>query len=107
MTYEWEMQPGVTANASVAVSHVGDFPNSFPNTPGQPLVPLATFDYTDSYTFANANFAVAFDQFTVGAYVENIFDDRSVTYVHIENFLDSRYARLRPRTIGVRLGYEF
>lgn len=107
VTYEWEMQPGVIANASVAVSHVGDFPNSFPNTPGRPTVPLATFDYTDSYTFANANFAVAFDQFTVGAYVENIFDDRSVTYVHIENFLDSRYARLRPRTIGVRLSYEY
>ncbi|WP_282008722.1 TonB-dependent receptor [Brevundimonas aveniformis] len=105
--YEWEMQPGVMANASVAVSHIGDFPNSFPNTPGQPTVPLSTYDYTDSYTFANANFAVAFDNFTVGAYVENIFDDRSVTYVHIENFLDSRYARLRPRTLGVRIGYEF
>lgn len=107
VTYEWQLRPGMMANASVAVSHVGDFPNTFPNTPGQPGVPQATFDYTDSYTVANANFAVAFDEVTLAAYVENIFDDRSVTYVHPEAFLDGRYARQRPRTIGVRLGYEF
>ena len=43
----------------------------------------------------------------VTAYVENLFDDSSVTYIHPEAFLDGRYARLRPRTIGVRLGYQF
>ncbi len=107
VSYEWEMQPGVLANASVAVAHVGSFPNSFPNTPGRPLVPLATYDDTESYTFVNANLAVAFDEFTVGAYVENLFNDRSVTYVHPEAFIDGRYGRLRPRTVGVRIGYEF
>src|SRR5690606_36434476 len=106
-TYERQLQAGVFANASVAVSHVGDFPNTFPNTPGQPAVPQATFDYTDSYTFVNANFAVALDEFTVGAYIENVFNDRSVTYVHPEAFLDGRYARLRPRTVGIRIGYEY
>lgn len=105
--YEWQLQPGVFANASVAVSHVGDFPNTFPNTPGQPGVPQPTFDYTDSYTFVNANFTVAFDRFTVGAYIENVFNDRSITYVHPEAFLDGRYARLRPRTVGIRIGYEY
>ncbi|MDP3369382.1 MAG: TonB-dependent receptor, partial [Brevundimonas sp.] len=107
VNYEWQPVSGVTANASVAVSHVGSFPNSFPNTPGRPLVPLATYDDTDSYTFVNANFALAFDQFTVAAYVENLFDDRSVNYIHPEAFLDGRYGRLRPRTIGVRVGYEY
>lgn len=105
--YEWQPTPGILANASVAVSHVGSFPNSFPNTPGKPLVPLATYDDTDSYTFVNANLALAFDQFTVAAYVENLFDDHSVNYVHPEAFLDGRYGRLRPRTIGVRIGYEY
>ncbi len=107
VNYEWEPTPGVTGNASIAVSHVGDFPNAFPNTPGRPLVPLPTFDYTDKYTFVNANLAFAFDQFTVGAYVENLFDDDSVNYVHPEAFLDSRYGRVRPRTVGVRIGYEY
>ncbi|MBU1383495.1 MAG: TonB-dependent receptor [Alphaproteobacteria bacterium] len=107
VNYEWQPTAGILANASVAVSHVGSFPNSFPNTPGQPLVPLPTYDDTDAYTFVNANLAFAFDQFTVAAYVENLFDDRSVNYIHPEAFLDGRYGRLRPRTIGVRVGYEY
>lgn len=107
VNYEWQPAAGVTGNASVAVSHVGSFPNAFPNTPGRPLVPLPTFDYTESYTFVNANVAFAFDQFTVGAYIENVFDDHSINYVHPEAFIDGRYGRLRPRTIGVRVGYEY
>lgn len=107
VNYEWQPTSGVVANASVAVSHVGDFPNAFPNTPGRPLVPLPTYDDTDSYTFVNANLAFAFDRFTVGAYVENLFDDHSINYIHPEAFLDGRYGRLRPRTIGVRIGVEY
>lgn len=105
--YQWQPAPGVTGNASVAVSHMGSFPNAFPNTPGRPLVPLATFDYTDSYTVVNANVAFAFDNFTVGAYVENLFDDKSITYIHPEAFIDGRYGRQRPRAVGVRIGYEY
>lgn len=105
--YRWQPTPAVEANASVAVSHVGSFPNAFPNTPGRPLVPLPTYDDTDSYTFVNANLAFAFDRFVVGGYVENLFDDRSVNYIHPEAFLDGRYGRLRPRTIGVRLSFEY
>ncbi|MBF0664414.1 MAG: TonB-dependent receptor [Brevundimonas sp.] len=107
VNYEWQPTPGVIGNASVAVSHVGGFPNAFPNTPGRPLVPLPTYDDTDAYTFVNANLAFAFDQFTVAGYVENLFNDDSVNYVHPEAFVDSRYGRLRPRTVGVRVGYEF
>lgn len=107
VNYEWQPTPGVTGNASVAVSHVGSHPNAFPNTPGRPLVPLPTYDYTDDYTFVNANLAFAFDQFTVAGYVENLFNDDSVNYIHPEAFIDGRYGRLRPRTVGVRVGYEF
>ncbi|WP_292228123.1 TonB-dependent receptor [Brevundimonas sp.] len=107
VNYEWQPMAGVTGNASVAVSHVGSFPNAFPNTPGRPLTPLPTYDDTDSYTVVNANAAFAFTQFTVGVYVENLFDDRSINYVHPEAFIDGRYGRQRPRTMGVRVGYEF
>ncbi|MCR6643845.1 MAG: TonB-dependent receptor [Terricaulis sp.] len=55
----------------------------------------------------NANLAFGFEHFTIGAYVENVFDDRSVTYIHPESFVDGRYGRLRPRTIGVRLKYDY
>lgn len=105
--YEWQPTAGVRANASVAVSHVGSYPNAFPNTPGRPLVPLPTYDDTEAYTFVNVNLAFAFDKFTVAGYVENLFDDHSVTYIHPEAFIDARYGRVRPRTVGVRVGYEY
>ncbi|MGV9006478.1 MAG: TonB-dependent receptor [Brevundimonas sp.] len=107
VNYEWQPASGVMANASVAVSHVGGFPNAFPNTPGRPLVPLPTYDDVEAYTFVNANVAFAFDQFTVAAYIENVFDDHSVNYIYPEAFIDARYGRLRPRTVGVRVDYEY
>jgi outer membrane receptor protein involved in Fe transport len=50
---------------------------------------------------------VAFDRFTVGVYVENLFDDRSINYVHPEAFVASRYGTVRPRTVGLRLAHDF
>ena len=106
-SYAFDAFRGSAGNASVSLVHVGGFPGMFPNVPGQPGVVSPLFDYTESYTIANANLAFAFDRFTVGAYVENLFDDRSITYVHPEAFLDGRYARVPPRTVGVRVGYRF
>lgn len=95
------------ANASLAVVHVGSFPGSFQYVPGQPGVESPTFDYTDSYTVVNAALAASFDRTTVGLYVENLFDDRSINYVHPEAFLDGRYGVNRPRTFGIRVGHKF
>ncbi len=106
-SYRFPVGATAEGNASLSIQRVGSFPNTFPNTPGRPTVPIPTFDHTDAYTVVNANVAAAFDHFTVGAYVENLFDDRSVTYVHPEAFTASRYARVRPRTIGVRVGYVY
>ncbi len=105
--YSFDVFGNAQANASLAVVHVGSFPSSFPNVPGQPGVVSPTFDYTDSYTTVNTSLAVAFDRTTVGVYVENLFDDRSVNYVHPEAFLDGRYGIVRPRTVGARVGYKF
>ena len=107
INYRFMLTPEAEANFSLIAQHVGSFPSSFPNVPGQPGVPSATFDYTDSYTLVNSVFAVALDHVTVGVYAENLFDERAVTYVHPEAFIASRYSITRPRTIGVRLGYQF
>jgi len=105
--YNFTLMAGAEANLSLAVQHVGSFPGSFPRAPGQPTQLSPTYDFTDAYTIANSTFAVAVDRFTVGAYVENLFDERSITYVHPEAFFASRYSTLRPRTVGVRVGYDF
>jgi len=107
VSYGFDAFRDSVGNASVSVVHVGGFPGMFPNVPGQPGVVSPMFDYTDSYTIANANLAFDFERFTIGAYVENLFDDRSVTYVHPEAFLDGRYALVPPRTIGLRVGFRY
>jgi len=50
-----------------------------PNTPGQPNLPAATFDYTDAYTTLNLQAGIEKDNWKVTGYVENLFDDNSVT----------------------------
>ena len=105
--YNFNVTKEAEANVSLAVQHVGSFPGSFSRVPGRPTQISPTYDFTDAYTVVNSTLAVAVDGFTIGAYVENLFDDRSITYVHPEAFLASRYSTLRPRTFGVRLGYEF
>jgi iron complex outermembrane receptor protein len=107
VNYGWDLTAKAKANLSVSLQHVGSYPGLFPRVPGQPTVTSATYGFTDSYENVNATFAVAIDQLTVGAYVENLFDDHSITYVHPEAFLASRFATMRPRTAGVRLGYAF
>jgi hypothetical protein len=44
---------------------------------------------------------------TATLYVENLANSNAVVYIHPEAFVDSRYAILRPRTFGVRFGYQF
>jgi hypothetical protein len=66
-----------------------------------------TFDYTDAYTVVNAGLTAYFEQLSVGLYIENMFDDRSINYVHPEAFIDGRYGVVRPRTVGFRIGYQF
>ncbi|KQZ04742.1 TonB-dependent receptor [Caulobacter sp. Root1455] len=107
INYGFDLSPQARANASVVFQHVGSYPGSFPNVPGKPTQVSPTYGFTDAYENVNATFAVAMDRLTVGAYVENLFDNHSITYVHPEAFLAARYATLRPRTVGVRLGYDF
>jgi iron complex outermembrane recepter protein len=49
----------------------------------------------------------SFPRLSATAYVENLFDDHSVTYIHPEAFLASRFGTMRPRTVGVRVNYDF
>jgi len=107
VNYKFNLTPDIPANWSLVASHVDSFPNAFPNTPGQPSVPSAVFGYTDSYDVLNTTLAASIKNYTIGVYVENLTDSHAVTYIHPENFAPSRYARLTPRTIGVRLTADF
>lgn len=107
LRYDFGIGNGRNAFAAVNVSHAGSFPNQFPNVPGNPNAVSPTYDFTEAWTNVNLYAGAKFRSLDVTAYVENLFNDKSITYVHPEAFLDGRYARLRPRTIGVRANYRF
>ncbi|WP_432769842.1 MAG: TonB-dependent receptor [Sphingopyxis sp.] len=107
LRYDFGIGEGKAAYAAVNVSHAGSFPNQFPNVPGNPNAVSPTYDFTEAWTNVNVYVGAKLGVLDLAAYVENVFDDKSVTYVHPEAFLDGRYARLRPRTVGVRANYRF
>ncbi len=93
-----------TANAQ----YVDGYPNQFPYIPGQPGVPVATYDESDSYAIVNLTLGSTFgERVTLTGYIENLFDDDSINYVHPEAFIESRYGIAVPRTWGLRLSYEY
>ena len=107
LRYDFPIGAGDTAYAAVNVSHAGAFPNQFPNVPGNPNAVAPTYDFTQAWTNVNLYAGAKLGAIDLGAYVENLLDDSKITYVHPEAFLDGRYARMRPRTIGVRANYRF
>ena len=106
-TYNYRYTSGVTGFSSFQIEHVGSFPNMFPNTPGTPGTPSPLYGHTDTYTDVNLETGFGIGKTTTTFYVENLSDSRAVVYIHPEAFVDSRYAILRPRTFGVRVGYQF
>jgi outer membrane receptor protein involved in Fe transport len=105
--YDFPISANANGWTAFNISHAGSFPGLFPNVPGQPGVINPTYDFTESWENVNIYFGANVGDLRVTAYVENLFNDRSITYVHPEAFIASRYATLRPRTIGVRVGYDF
>ena len=75
--------------------------------PGNPNRVSATYGYTDSYNNMNLSLGATFGALTATAYVENLEDDHSITYIHPEAFLSSRFGTMRPRTVGLRISYDF
>ena len=107
MRYDFSIGDGKSAFAALNASHTGSFPNQFPNVPGNPNAVSPTYDFTEAWTNVNLFAGVKLGALDLTAYVENVFNDSSITYIHPEAFLDGRYARLRPRTAGIRANYRF
>ncbi len=105
IAYTFNLAADVPATLAVNAQHIGSYNSSFPNTPGNPNLPLATFGKTDAYSNVNLSLGLKKGGLSAQFYVENLFDDHSITYIHPEAFLNSRFGTMRPRTFGIRLGY--
>jgi len=105
-SYNYGLGSGATGFTSFQLEYVGSFPNGFPNTPGKPNVPSALYAPSDAYTYVNLQTGIRLGRLSTTFYVENLGNSGATTYVHPEAFVYSRYAILRPRTFGVRVGYN-
>jgi outer membrane receptor protein involved in Fe transport len=105
-TYSYDMGSGAKGFTSFQLQHVGSFPNGFPNTPGKPGVLSPLYDNTDAYTYFNLQTGITLKDLSVTFYMENVGNSRATTYIHPEAFVYSRYAIVRPRTFGVRIGHN-
>ncbi|MEW4449429.1 TonB-dependent receptor [Qipengyuania sp. JC766] len=104
-SYSFDLSDDTEATFATNAQYIGSYNSSFPNQPGNPNVRLSTFGQTDEYVNVNASFGIEKGNIGAQVYVENLFDDHSVTYIHPEAFLISRFGTLRPRTFGIRLSY--
>lgn len=105
ISYSFKLGTDIDAMIAANAQHIGSYNSSFPNTPGRPTQPLSTFGKTDAYSNVNLSFGLKKGDLSAQLYVENLFDDHSITYIHPEAFLVSRFGTMRPRTFGIRLGY--
>ncbi|MBO9544553.1 TonB-dependent receptor [Caulobacter sp.] len=105
-TFSYDLQGGAQGFTSFQIQHVGSFPNGFPNTPGKAGTQSPLYGYTDRYTYVNLQTGARFGRTTITVYGENLGNSRATTYIHPEAFVYSRFAVLRPRTFGIRVGYN-
>jgi outer membrane receptor protein involved in Fe transport len=105
--YDFDLWADKRGFFTVNFQHVDSYPNQFPRVPGRPAQISPTYGYTDSYNNVNVTLGGTFGSLTATAYVENLLDDDSITYIHPEAFITSRFATMRPRTAGLRFKYDF
>jgi hypothetical protein len=105
--YNYGLGGTTTGFTSFQIQHVDSFPNGFPNTPGTTGTRNPLYDNTDAYTYINVQTGIGIGKLTTTLYVENLGNNDAVVYIHPEAFVDSRYSILRPRTYGMRVGYQF
>ena len=105
--YDFDLWASNRGSFTVNFQHVDSYPNQFPRVPGRPTQVSPTYGYTDSYENLNISLGGTFGSLVATAYAENLLDDDSITYIHPEAFLTSRFATMRPRTVGLRFSYDF
>ena len=58
------------------------------------------------YTIANVAFGVAKDGWLAELFIDNVADESAAVYVDTQNFTP-KVVTNRPRTVGLRLSYDF
>jgi iron complex outermembrane receptor protein len=96
LEYDFELG-GNNAWVRGDVAYVGDYYNTLEETPPR----------LGDYTSINLSGGIDFDRWSLELYVSNLTDSDALTWANPIFVPYDRETRLRPRTIGARLGYRF
>jgi hypothetical protein len=104
--YEWNInnylpfvQAGVTRTGG-SLSATGNFP---------PIASIGTIEqryYQPGYTTYDASAGVGKDNWTCVIYGQNLTDTRGITFISQSEAIETETV-IRPRVLGLRLGYKF
>lgn len=103
--YGWTLADGSDLYARIDAQHVGEYVNTFPNTAGA-KIPNAAFAKIPAYQNLNVSVGWAKGNLKAVLYAENLGNNQSPIFIDAANYSLNRYGTLRPRTLGVRLGWK-
>ena len=104
--YIWRLVDGGRITAHIDASHRGAMPNGFPNINGIGT-PNPVYRILKAYTVSDASLAWTRGGLKAEVYVENLFDDHTYVFINPTTYSLNTYETLRPRTVGVRLGWKY
>lgn len=103
--YGWTLADGSDLYARIDAQHVGSYVNTFPNTAGA-KIPNAAYAKIPAYANVNVSMGWAKGNLKAVLYAENLGNNQSPIFIDAANYSLNRYGTLRPRTVGVRLGWK-
>ncbi len=100
--YEWETKSGLAAHWQLGVKYADEALNSLVDTVDEPNT------NQDSYSLVNASLGFANVEQGWGAelFISNLTDERAELHINRQDFIE-RITTNRPRTIGLRVSYDF
>ncbi|MEO0614588.1 MAG: TonB-dependent receptor [Pseudomonadota bacterium] len=100
--YEWELNLNMGAHWQLGVKYAGEAINSLVDTPAEPNTEQ------DPYTIVDASIGVVNYENNWGAelFISNLTDERAQLHINRQDFFE-RTTTNRPRTIGLRISYDF
>ena len=104
--YSWALANGSDLYARIDAQYVGEYVNTFPRTAGIDS-PNAAFAMIPSYENINVSTGWTKGNLKAALYVENLTNNQSPIFIDAANYSLNRYGTLRPRTVGVRLGWKY
>jgi outer membrane receptor protein involved in Fe transport len=104
--YVWRLNDGGRITARIDAAHRGSMPNGFPNINGIGT-PNPVYKMLKAYTVSNASVRWTRGGLKAEVYAENLFDDHTYVFVNPTTYSLNTYETLRPRTVGVRLGWKY